>query len=69
MELERLKLAFLIPIGVAIFIFIVVFAYSRILLGVGDQMLATTIATIGGLAILAVCTYLANRPGGRGKQA
>ena len=62
--MERLVLAFAIPVGVSIFVFIIVFGYSRILLGVGDQMLATAIALIGALLILVVCTVLANRPSG-----
>lgn len=62
--MERLVLAFAIPVGVSIFVFIIVFGYSRILLGVGDQMLATTIALVGALLILVVCTVLANRPSG-----
>ncbi len=62
--MERLVPAFAIPVGVAIFVFIIVFGYSRILLAVGDQMISTAIALIGALLILIVCTVLANRPSG-----
>ena len=62
--MERLVPAFVIPAGVAIFVLIIVFAYSRILLAVGDQKISTAIALIGGLLVLAVCSYLANRPAG-----
>ncbi len=63
--MERLVPAFAIPVGVAIFVFIIVFGYSRILLAVGDQMISTAIALIGALLILVVCTVLASRSGGR----
>ena len=62
--MDRLVPAFAIPVGVAIFVFIIVFGYSRILLAVGDQMLSTAIALIGSILILVVCTALANRPSG-----
>ncbi len=63
--MDRLVPAFAIPVGVSIFVFIIVFGYSRILLAVGDQMISTALAIIGALLILAVCTVLANRPSGR----
>ncbi len=62
--MDRLVPAFAIPVGVSVFVFIIVFGYSRILLAVGDQMLSTAIALIGSILILVVCTVLASRPSG-----
>ena len=62
--MDRLVLALVIPLGVIVVVFIIIFGLSRILLGVNDSFIATTIALIASLIVLGVCIFLANRPGG-----
>ena len=62
--MDRLVLALVIPLGVIVVVFIIIFGLSRILLGVNDSFIATTIALIAALIVLGVCIFLANRPGG-----
>ncbi len=66
--MNRLVPAFVIPVGVVIVVFLIVFGYSRVLLALVrvDAVWSTTAAILGALVILGVCAFLANRPGGSG---
>jgi hypothetical protein len=59
--MNRGLLALAIPVGILVFIFVVLFVFSRIMLAV-PKSIAPLVALFTALAILGVSAYLASRP-------